>query len=191
MSHRINERAAAGDVVAVEQLLRQGWLVSHRDQYDETPLHRAAWEGHLPVVELLLSWGADRDSRAGTGKTPLHRAARQDHRDIAARLLRAGARCDPVTRDGQTPLHWACFSGAAAVAELLLAWGADAGVRDAAGRRPADVARARGHDRLEARLEAAARGQPSPPARGAPAGSSQPDRRGQANVRPAHEEPGS
>ena len=39
----------------------------------ETPLHEAAWAGHIEMVKFLISKGADVNSRGEGGCPPLHR----------------------------------------------------------------------------------------------------------------------
>ncbi|KAF4495762.1 hypothetical protein FAGAP_8092 [Fusarium agapanthi] len=59
-----------------------------------TPLHFAAWYGHMAVMELLLASGAMMDSEDSGGKTPLSYAI--EHGNIAAIefLLETGAQVD-------------------------------------------------------------------------------------------------
>lgn len=44
-----------GDVAKVPELLEQGADVNSRDNYGETPLHKAAYRGEIEVAKLLLS----------------------------------------------------------------------------------------------------------------------------------------
>ena len=76
----------------VEMLLAAGAEIEARDEYGETPLHRAAqWSGNPAVVELLLSAGADPNARDHNGDTPLKYAKHGDVIELlqAARLGRA------------------------------------------------------------------------------------------------------
>lgn len=72
-----------------------------------TPLHLAAFFGHLDAARLLLAEGADvrAVSRNGMKNTPLHAATAGRHGDIALLLLQHGA--DPAALDagGYTPLQ--------------------------------------------------------------------------------------
>jgi ankyrin repeat protein len=58
-----------------------------------TPLHLAAFFGHLDAAQLLLGEGADVTavSRNGMRNTPLHAATAGKHSDIALMLLHHGA----------------------------------------------------------------------------------------------------
>jgi ankyrin repeat protein len=72
-----------------------------------TPLHLAAFFGHLEAVRLLLDARADMDavSRNSLDNTPLHAATAGKHADVALLLLESGA--DPLKTDagGYTALE--------------------------------------------------------------------------------------
>ena len=59
---------------------------SSQDDINQTPLHLAAWEGHIKMVALLLSH-MDSGQIAATddeGQTALHLTAGRGHRDVVA-----------------------------------------------------------------------------------------------------------
>jgi hypothetical protein len=118
-----------------------------------TTLMAMAYGGELPVVEDLLARGAGPDVADGAGYTALMYAARAGHDDIVESLLRAGAAVDAVDVHGDSALFFAAQSGAQTVTSRLIAAGASPTLRDGAGRTPADVARAAGHDDVAALLE--------------------------------------
>lgn len=65
-----------------------------------TPLHRAAFMGHIDIVKLLLAAKADSSLQDYDLTSPLHKAASQDHYDVIEILLKAGSRADVVDKNG-------------------------------------------------------------------------------------------
>ena len=48
----------------------------------DTPLHRAAYMGHLDIVKLLLEYQAQPNATNMDGQTALHRAAVQGKKEV-------------------------------------------------------------------------------------------------------------
>lgn len=82
-------------------------LVAYVDAEDgTTPLHHAAWHGHVDVVRLLLQHGARPQAQNADGSTPLHWAAMNGHPEVARLLLAVGPEVVHVkTVTGETPYH--------------------------------------------------------------------------------------
>lgn len=92
-----------------------------------TPLHVAAYEGHLEVCKLLLSYSetVKIDAFSDYDSTPLHLACAQGHVEIAHLLLKCGADIGVKDLDGNTPLHLAASQGRESVVSWLLLQGPD------------------------------------------------------------------
>lgn len=79
-----------GDTSLLQQLVRRGVSVQHRDALGETALHIAAKRGRVDAVEVLLEGGADVNARNAAGKTPLDLAADAGADAIRECLMSAG-----------------------------------------------------------------------------------------------------
>jgi len=75
----------------VEALLANGADVSAKDVEGQTPLHRAAEDGHVEVVKVLLANKAEVDAKDTEGMTPLALAVQGGHNDVAKLLRQKGA----------------------------------------------------------------------------------------------------
>ncbi|XP_038052477.1 oxysterol-binding protein-related protein 1-like [Patiria miniata] len=99
-----------GDSQTVRQLLRQnneGAIQLNIDCKGTTkanlgwsPLHLAAYFGHVEVATLLLSYNADFDIVNTNGDTPLHRAAFTGRLELVAALIQYGADVTIVNGEG-------------------------------------------------------------------------------------------
>ncbi|XP_035693855.1 ankyrin-2-like [Branchiostoma floridae] len=109
----LHAAAEKGNAVVVELLLKTGTVfelllktgtqVDSRNKREATPLHEAAYGGHVDVVELLLKAGARVDITDRRKATPLHEATSGGHVDVVELLLKAGARVDITDKNGRTP----------------------------------------------------------------------------------------
>ena len=119
-------RAAAGRLDEVGRLLSQGASVDYRAPDDNTPLHVAAFGGHLDVVHALLSAGAGTEAVARR-HTPLTLAVQGGHTEVVAALADAGSDVNIVIVAGRdvTPLNIAAGRGHTATARVLIDKGAD------------------------------------------------------------------
>lgn len=145
----LQRAAELGHLKLVEMLLARGADLHFAHELGSTALHRAAQMGHTEVVTYLLEHGADANAPDNRGSTPLIRAVWRNRPAAIPTLLAHGARVDQCTwQERQTPLHCAALNGCAETVQALLAGGANADARDAAGRRPIDLAARHGHGGL-------------------------------------------
>ncbi|CAM9363839.1 unnamed protein product [Chrysoparadoxa australica] len=126
-------------------LLRYGQdQVSLVNADGETPLLRAAVEGHIEVIECLLNAGADLMAKDASNNSCLHNSARHGQtwalvylmgrvrqaygKEALKALLLAG------DKDGHPPLSWACYMGHLPVVRVLLREGLDPFATDESGK---------------------------------------------------------
>jgi len=112
--------ARNGDSIKVQTLLEKGANPKAEDDDGWTPLHWAAYRGHVEIVKLLLERGANPNAKNNNGWTPLHIAAHEGHVEIVKILLERGA--DPWIADngGQIPLDYAKDSAIRSLLESAL-----------------------------------------------------------------------
>lgn len=109
---------------ALKQHLSTGANVDSRDDDGETPLMKAADDGHTAIVEALLKAGADVNAIDEDGQTALMMAADEGHVQIVKLLLNAGANVNAKDEDGETALMKALDENHAEVADMLRKAGA-------------------------------------------------------------------
>jgi uncharacterized protein len=151
-------------------------LVNARAPWDETPIQAASHMGRKDIAEYLLEQGAPMDvfcaAMLGRGEdvvsfldaTPglvlqngvhgmpiLFFPATSGQLQITELLVERGADVRQGA-GGNTALHAAAYFDHPEVAAWLLEHGADAEAVDHEGKRPIDVAREKGHDRVVAVL---------------------------------------
>jgi cytohesin len=125
----IIKAAKIGDTSAINALIDQDpALTDARDTDGSTPLHCAAWKGHVDAVRALLDAGSDiaaQNQNDHWGTTPLHAAAHANQREIAALLIAAGADVNARDMEGRTPLAHTEFHKAKAAAKILAEHGGE------------------------------------------------------------------
>jgi ankyrin repeat protein len=115
------------NVAAIRSLLAAGADVDARGPFGDTPLSRAASNGHEKSVRLLIKAGADVNAKSSEGYTPLILAARYGRTAVVRLLLEAGA--DPAVKNnyGMNALYSAGFEGRGETWDVLKAAGAKVG----------------------------------------------------------------
>jgi ankyrin repeat protein len=146
----LHEAAALGDDAAVEAALTRAPDALHLLSPDGwTALHLAAFFGHENTVRLLLARGADPAlwSRAFERNLPLHAACagRREKVEVVRALLAVTPDVDASQGSGWTPLMLAAANGMAATVSVLRARGADATLKNDAGKTASDLAAEHGH----------------------------------------------
>ena len=103
-----------GDLDTALLLLEARADVDAADIGDDTPLLKAAFEGHVHVVGALLEARASTEVMQRDEATPLSVAASEDdeeHREIVRLLLQARADTEATNCDNETPLFVASELG--------------------------------------------------------------------------------
>ena len=163
--------AAQGDLESVKYFIEnQGQNINLEDNLNQTLLHKAVFNGHLPVVEYLIRNGADLDiknqlnldfldSVALNGhfsvikfleekNVPignLFKAAEKGYLGIVKYLVENKAQSvNSKDSSDQTPLHQAAFNGHLNIVKYLVDNGADLNVKNTAGKTPLHYAAAQG-----------------------------------------------
>jgi ankyrin repeat protein len=153
---QLSEAGQTGNVARLRELLEHNRdFANMPDEAGYTPLHYAAYFGHLEAARYLVSIGADvaAISMDPLRNQPLHAAASGGHHEIVRLLLDQGA--DPrAEQSGQwTALHGAAEKGHAAVVAVLLERGAARGAISYSGATPLSLARDRNHPAVIELLE--------------------------------------
>jgi ankyrin repeat protein len=133
----IFDACAAGELERAERLLDDDPACIHGFSSDGwTPLHLAAFFGHVKIVELLLARDADVTARSknSNGNTPLHAALVGNHKFVAGLLLGAGADVNAVDAANWRPLHIAAANNNLDAMRTLIAQGADVCAANADGK---------------------------------------------------------
>lgn len=152
------EAAAIGEIERLRELLDEDPdLAAAWAEDGFTPLHLAAFFRHPEAARLLVERAAPVDAvsrNRDIAVTPLQSAVTAGEEETAALLLARGADPNFQHGGGFTPLHAAAQHGSDRLVELLLEHGADRGLAADESRTPAAYARAAGHEKLAARLDA-------------------------------------
>jgi ankyrin repeat protein len=103
----------------LDHLIRRGANIDHRDRMQGTPLHHAAFGGHLHTVSYLLDAGVDIDATGDWIGTPLGLAAVRGHLAVVELLLAHRASPNRNSKYIGTAAHMACAAGRLDILMLL------------------------------------------------------------------------
>jgi ankyrin repeat protein len=138
--------AYAGNDALVEALLARGADERAPDETGKPPIVYAAAGAQLDIVKRLLAQNIDINARYPNDLTLLMWASGPDEKapeaqavKVVSYLLDAGAHIDDRDDRGRTALMIAAEGGHAEIANLLTGRGADASLKDKAGKRAADL----------------------------------------------------
>jgi glyoxylase-like metal-dependent hydrolase (beta-lactamase superfamily II) len=122
----IHDAAQEGDLAAVQSILEaNSSRINELDDSGDTPLHLAAFGGHLELAGWLVDNGADVLAVDYGGSYPLHYAAYGGNVEIVELFLQKGSPLDPSEAYGNTPLIYAAYMGHTEVVRLLHEKGAN------------------------------------------------------------------
>ena len=145
--------------LASSLIRREPRLIDACDITQNTPLHVAAWTGHVRTASTLLDARANVSASDLAGNTPLHRAVLEGQLGVIEVLLACGADVNAAGSEGSTPLHFAIFAVPVetqiALATMLLSHGALTHIPNRHGLCAAALAKNVGRHRLAETLLAA------------------------------------
>ena len=115
-------KAAEKSVEAVKELGEEGKkAINVPDNWNETPIAKAAKKGRHTTVKYLLEQGADPNVISTEVRSPLYHALFEAQgKDTAKVLMDGGADVNVTCRDGRSLLHVAVEKADLEVAEFLL-----------------------------------------------------------------------
>lgn len=128
-------------------LIQHGALADTEDIAGDTPLHLAAWEGHIDVAAVLIKDGSvDVNRLSGRdGNAPLFCAIAVRSIDVVRLLLRHEAHLSVKAADDTYALHQAAITAQPAMCALLLERGSFVDCKDREGNTPLHYAATIGH----------------------------------------------
>ncbi|TMS12036.1 ankyrin repeat domain-containing protein 6b isoform X3 [Larimichthys crocea] len=144
LSERLLVASHKGQADNVVQLINKGAKVAVT-KYGRSPLHLAAYKGHIEVVRILLKAGCDLDIQDDGEQTALQRAAVVGNSDIISALIQEGCALDRQDKDGNTALHEVSWHGFSQSVKLLVKAGANAHAKNKAGNTALHLACQNGH----------------------------------------------
>ncbi|MDM5155210.1 ankyrin repeat domain-containing protein [Bacillus sp. DX1.1] len=128
------------DQSLVDSFSEDGW----------TPLHLAAYFGHIEIASLLLEKGATLHvkEKNRNGNTPLQAAVANKKISLVEFLIDRGANINVTQSGGWTSLHEATLLGDEELVKLLIEKGADISIKRDDGKTAFDIALEKEHQHL-------------------------------------------
>nr|XP_040016583.1 ankyrin repeat domain-containing protein 6b isoform X4 [Gasterosteus aculeatus aculeatus] len=144
LSERLLIASHKGQADNVVQLINKGAKVAVT-KYGRSPLHLAAYKGHIAVVRILLKAGCDLDIQDDGEQTALQRAAVVGNGDVISALIQEGCALDRQDKDGNAALHEVSWHGFSQSVKVLVKGGANAHAKNKAGNTALHLACQNGH----------------------------------------------
>lgn len=149
----------------VQALIEKKVKINNQDDGGCTALALAARKGFTETGKVLIAAGAKVDLADVEGETPLMQAAKNGSAEFVTLLLQNGAEVNAKDNAKMTALMLAAkYTDNADVVKALVAGKADVDVKDSQGRTAAQIAAARGHEKVAAALTGEA-AKPATPSR--------------------------
>jgi ankyrin repeat protein len=152
----MHDAVQGGSLEMVKFLVEKGAPINELNDFTQSPVHLAAWEGNIQIMDFLLRQydsNMPLHQRDGSNYTALDIAAHQGNLDLAKLLVERRAPVNRSTFDWEEefpkmPLHLAAENGHSEVAQFLLDNGADVSIRTFDGYTPLHMAAKEGHDKV-------------------------------------------
>ena len=114
-----------GNAHLIEELLKKGWSIDHKNKAQQTPLMISIIEGNKDIADLLLSYGADLKAQDVDNVNVLMLSSEKGYLDIVKKCINKGL--DINSRDVfmKTPLMYAAKGGDAETVKYLIDHGSD------------------------------------------------------------------
>ena len=89
------------------------------DENGRTPIHNAAYWGHIEMVKILVPWTDNPNAPDKDGRTPILMALFDGHSEIVKILLSLTDNPNAPDKWGQTPIHLAASNGHTEIVRIL------------------------------------------------------------------------
>ena len=100
------------NIAATKLLLKKEADVRVTNDLKRTPLHVAAWCGHLEITKWLLAFGSDPQAKYYNNETAKDRAKHYGHDEVASLLEKVEAMKDVFPLAENTLLFYSCLNDA-------------------------------------------------------------------------------
>jgi ankyrin repeat protein len=137
----IHKAAFYGYPDIVRDLKKRGADVDAKGgKHRQTPLHKAAYRGHIKTAKALIDLGANVKTTDRFGNTPLHAAVRDGNNKLVTLLLSQDAvEVNAADHEGNTPSHKAAHHGHISTLKLLARHGGNLDQPNHKGETPLDL----------------------------------------------------